>query len=438
MAQHHKLSLFAAVLININIMIGAGVFINTTELAQWAGALGVLSYVIIGIIMLPLILSISRLLILHPTGGFYVFGSKEINQFVGFLAAWSYFIGKLGSATIMIHVSVLFLQKILPFLAQLHPFVLDFSFLSTFILCNMLNVKTGSQLQAIFTILKLTPIFFLAIFGLFLFKGNNFSSSYRIWEGIPFTIPLVLFSILGFEAACSLSSRIENPEKNASRAVLISYGIVIFIYCIYQFVAFGALAPNILHYLDYRSIFPGLIGKLFPHASYTQTLVNMFHIAIASSALSGSYSIIFSNTWNIYTLAEHKHLFFSSWFTTLNRHHIPWLCVLTEGLVCTIHLLVTQGAQVPLQLTGSLGCTIAYTLSILALLAAKKNYPQLRINMFIPALGLCSCLLLLSSCIYTMYYAGLTALISLISLIIIGIIMFFTSNQHAPVNVASK
>ena len=40
MSETHKLSLTTAILININIMIGVGVFINTTALAKQAGSFG--------------------------------------------------------------------------------------------------------------------------------------------------------------------------------------------------------------------------------------------------------------------------------------------------------------------------------------------------------------------------------------------------------------
>jgi len=428
MATHHKLSLFTAVLVNINIMFGAGVFINTTILAQRAGALGALSYALLGIIMLPLILSIARIVNIHPTGNFYIYGQKELNPFAGFFSAWSYIVGKLASATIMTHVFSLFLRVLVPPLAQTNVYLLDLSFFVMFVLLNLLHVKTGGTMQTIFAGLKIFPIVFLVLTGLYIFNGSNFNTATYLWEDIPSTLPLVLFSILGFEAACSLSSKIENPEKNASRAILISYAIAITTYCIYQLVVYGALAPDLAHYFDYRSIFPGLMSKLLPnYPTQAQILVNIFHIAIASSALSGSYGIFFSNSWNLYALAQHNHLFFSSWFTQLNTHHIPWLCVLAEGIICSIHLFVTHASQIPLQLTGALGCAIGYTMSVTALIAAKKHRPQISTGWFVPLLGFGSCMLLLTSCIQTLYIAGLSVLLSFASLLSFGAIMFMST-----------
>ena len=49
-------------------------------------------YILVGILMLPLILSIAQLLRLHPAGGFYTFAQKEINPFMGFLSGGAIYI----------------------------------------------------------------------------------------------------------------------------------------------------------------------------------------------------------------------------------------------------------------------------------------------------------------------------------------------------------
>ena len=130
--NEYKLSLPTAILINVNIMLGAGIFINTPTLAQRAGLLGAFMYLLVGILMLPLILSIAQLLRLHPAGGFYAFGQKEVNPFIGFLSGWSYFTAKLASCMVMIHVSVTLIQNIFPLLNSVHPFALDLAVVGFF------------------------------------------------------------------------------------------------------------------------------------------------------------------------------------------------------------------------------------------------------------------------------------------------------------------
>src|SRR5271155_4816079 len=152
--QKTYLKLPIVILININIMLGTGIFLNTTKLARQAGALGALSYIIIGVLMLPLVLSITELSRLHPTGGFYAFGSKEISPLVGFVSTWAYFIGKLASACVGIHFAVTLIQYLIPPLAIINTFAADCTLITIFVMLNMLNMKTGGKIQTLFIVMK--------------------------------------------------------------------------------------------------------------------------------------------------------------------------------------------------------------------------------------------------------------------------------------------
>src|SRR5579871_2159247 len=142
--QRYELSLFAAIIINLNIIIGSGVFINTAELAKRAAMFGGLCYAIVGLLLFPLILSFAQLLQLHPGGGFYSFAEKSLSPFVGFLSTWCYFTTKLSSATLIIHIFVSIMQKMFPLLAQYDAFALDLGVLTVIITLNMLNMRIGS------------------------------------------------------------------------------------------------------------------------------------------------------------------------------------------------------------------------------------------------------------------------------------------------------
>lgn len=128
----NRLSLFAAILININIMLGVGIFANTVILSQRAGGFGCFSYAIIALLLLPLIVTIARLISLYPDAGFYGYGANAIHPFAGFIAAWSYFTGKIASATFMIHVGISMLQQVMPAIQQVSIVFLDAAVLLLF------------------------------------------------------------------------------------------------------------------------------------------------------------------------------------------------------------------------------------------------------------------------------------------------------------------
>lgn len=426
-SEDYKLSLTSAIFININIMLGAGIFINTPTLAQKAGLLGAGMYILIGILMLPLILSVAHLLRIHPAGGFYVFAQKEINPLMGFFSGWSYFISKSASCMLMIHVSVTLLQRIFPGLNFLSPYLLDFLIVGFFCALNFLNIKAGSTIQKMFIGFKTIPIFFAIVASLFLLQAENFSSANILEEGIPTSLPLVIYAVIGFEAACSMSSKIKDAKKNAPLAVLISFGIVIGIATLYQALFYGALGQELKLCESHCDTFPTLIHRLFGDTFFGNKMEGILHLAIASSTLGAAYGIIFSNSWNLHILAQNKHIRFSALFTKLNSNMIPFACVVVEGVLCLVYLLVSQGVLIPLQQIGALGCVIAYTVSVISLLRATKN--DNTINAWIPRLGLVSCALLLTACIRSFFINGMSSLLIFAFLLLLGLAMYFSTSR---------
>lgn len=427
----HKLSLLSAILININIMLGSGIFINTVVLTKQAGSLGAAVYLIVGLLLLPLIIGIGQLLHYHhESGTFYDFG-KSVSPFFGFLSSWSYFTAKMSSSALGVHVCLSFLQSVIPVLQCIPILLFDASVICFFTLLNLLNLKIGKSIQYSFIGIKLIPIFFVIFAGLHLFNGAHFSPDTFIWSGIPTAIPLVLYAFSGFEASCSLSSRLKDPKKNGPRAIFISYAIVVTIVFLYQFLFYGSLGPMLGRIANgYLGSYPALLEKLsFHSADIKNGLQTLLSIAIASSSLGASYGIMFSNGWNLYTLAHNNHTFARKLFTALNAHGVPYACIVAEGALALAYIFISQGKQVPLQQVSALGGTIAYTLSSIALLIL--TYKSRNIIGTIPVLSLLSCLLLFASFVWAIAVNGPTLMLAVFfALLIFGSFMFY--RKHEP------
>jgi len=428
MTEQRPLSLTEAIIINVNIMLGIGIFVNTVELAKRTGALGGFAYLIVGFLMLPLVISLAKLTNLHPDGGFYTFGKKEISTFAGFISAWGFLLGKLSSGAFMIHIALSLIQQLIPILQSINIFILDTIVIICFVLLNMLAMKSGGRIQAGFTILKLVPIAFAIFIGLFLFSGSNISEVHIVWSGIPLAIPLLFYAMLGFESACLLSNKIENPEKNAPKAILISYITVLVIATLFQFILYGTLGSTLAEQSNYLYAFPEFLKKLLPTSpiaiSYLKVIL---HLAIASSALGGSYGIMFSNAWNLYILALNNHTFFPKLFTKFNRHAIPAFCVIIEGLLYLVYLFVSGGNQLAMQPLSVFGVVIGYTISVIALLKATITRSDVAIQLWIPIIALITCVILTTACILSLIQVNVSAFITFSILVTLGCVMFFSS-----------
>lgn len=429
MSQSYKISLPAAIIINMNIMLGVGLFVNTITLSKMAGILSPAIYLLVAILMLPLVLSIAKLLRLHPGGSFYTFGSKEINPLVGFLGAWSYFISKMASSALMIHFATLIIQNTFPILKNLPILGLDLAIISIFAALNTQNMKTGSKIQTVFMFLKVIPVLFIVVSGLIFFDLININTDIAL-SSIPLSIPLIIYAFSGFEASCSLSSHIENPEKNAPKATLTAYFLVASLAALYQLMFYGMIGTNLGKLSHYFEIFPAVIHKILGAGSILgNKLQAILQLAIAISSFGGSYGIMFSNCWNLHTLAKEGHLIGSNLIAKLNKHGAPVICVMAEALIAIIYILATQGESVPLQQIGAFGGTLAYSTCVLALLINALRQPN-RKDLPLPILGCISCIILLASCINGFLTKGTYSPLALFALLILGIGMFFIKNQR--------
>lgn len=420
--KNNTISLFSAVIININIIIGSGVFINTAELARRAGVLGGLSYVIVGLLMLPLILSFVKLLEIYPSGGFYAFCSTAIHPIIGFLNTWCYFFAKLSSATLSIHIFTVLLQKTFPALSIINPLIFDVAILALLLGLNMLNVRTGSKIQNWVMLFKLFPLFFVILIGVFFIQKTNLTPIHQLWSGIPSAIPLVLHALLGFEIACAISRNLENPKVDGPRAIIISYSAVIILFVLYQTIFYGILGSDLAAQTDYRGAFPLLINK-YGISDYARNILgHIIHLAIATSALSAAFGIIFANMWNLYSLAELGHIIAPTTIMQRNRFNIPFVCVLSQGIIMVTYLLVMCGKTTTFQQLSALGATITYALSIWGLYA---TYKQHRHSLIIPLLGLLNCSLLLATSLYALWITdNVLPLQLLLSIMGCGIIVY--------------
>ena len=73
-----KISLFLAIIVNINIVIGGGFFLSIQTLSPQAGVLAPLSWLVVGLLLFPLTLALATLAKQHAvSGGLFVYSHKK-------------------------------------------------------------------------------------------------------------------------------------------------------------------------------------------------------------------------------------------------------------------------------------------------------------------------------------------------------------------------
>ncbi len=413
MPHNIKIPLWVAILININIVIGAAFFVVVQDTSTAGGMLAPVSWLLCGLVLLPLVIVLAKLSQTFPSaGGLYVYSQKQLGPIWGFISGWSYFIGSAAFNAIIIHAFCQDLQRtnlLAPFFrtSHLNGLLLDFIVILLFSLLNLLNVKFLEGFQIGLIIFKAIPILAIIIAVPFLWDINGISTASVSFSNFLETIPLVLFAYIGIEACCSIADKIENGKKNAAKVIFISFAIVVTVYTLLQ------LAILLIHGTSGASSFLSILPKLTSNPMIIMWGNYFIHLSILLSFLGGFYGMFYFNNWNLFAIAEEKHILFSSVLTKLNKNATPWVCVLVQTALCIAFLLFTSKEH-SLTVMGDFGVMIAYLLSVIAFLTLFKKVAGY--------LALISSFILIYLCTKKLFSFGFECVVPFIGLIILGIL----------------
>lgn len=248
-----KIGLITSTSYVVGSMIGAGIFVLPAILARY-GSISILGWVFTGIgaLILARIFGNFSKLIVNKSGGPYAYSRAGFGDFIGFLVAWGYWISIWVSNAALAITIVGALSFFFPMLDS-DPIIrvlIGLSIIWLFTWINTRGIKESGKVQVVTTILKLLPLGFVIIAGLFLFDINNFPAFNLTNESNLAIFPVVaattLFAFLGFETASIPATSIKNPEKTIPKATLIGTIIVALVYILGTFVLFGILPMDVL------------------------------------------------------------------------------------------------------------------------------------------------------------------------------------------------
>jgi APA family basic amino acid/polyamine antiporter len=163
----NKLGIWTSTSLVVGNMIGAGIFLMPSTLANY-GAISLVGWIIsaIGALLLAKIFSNLSKLLPAADGGPYAYSQKGLGDFAGFLVAWGYWIS-LWCANAAIAVSLVSaLSSFFPILANSAAAAVGTGLFAIWFLTwiNTKGILASGRLQLVTTILKIIPLILVAIF----------------------------------------------------------------------------------------------------------------------------------------------------------------------------------------------------------------------------------------------------------------------------------
>lgn len=248
-----KIGLITATSLVVGNMIGVGIFVLPAVLANY-GSISILGWVFtaVGALILAKIFSNFSKIIVSKSGGPYIYSKTGFGDFIGFLVAWGYWIScwiSNGAVAIAIIGAFGFFFPVLTS-NPIYSVSAGLSLIWLFTWINSRGIKESGRIQLITTILKILPLIFIILVGIFFFDFNNFPAFNITGESDFTTISavatLTLYAFLGIECATIPAGEIKNPAKTVPRATMLGTIIVTVLYILGTIVLFGIIPLDTL------------------------------------------------------------------------------------------------------------------------------------------------------------------------------------------------
>lgn len=375
MQTHDKIPFWTAVLMSINIIEGAGIFFAPGATAAAAGSISFIIWPLVALLIFPIVWGIAQTARAYPgEGGFYYYCSTGINQTTGFLAQWAYLIGYVGTAgtlTVVLR-DGLINQFGFTSIAH-HPYLFAAVVIAFFSALNLFSLSSISKIQSLGTLLKVFPLFFVAVILAWYW---NPSMTYALGniKCLDTAIPSAMFGLIGFEACCSIGHFLEGGPSQVSKVILTAFSAVVALYTLFHLGVTHIMGPENLAAYG-APLFPKFMGL---SAGLTSAILVLITICIYFSYCNTIFGISLSNITNLYTIASRKLIPGNEQLTKLNGAHRPYVVTIIHAVFLWLLLTVVSERQILIAFTN-FGVVTAFVLALIALSVYQlkhKKYGQ--------------------------------------------------------------
>lgn len=364
-----KIGLWAASVVGINAMIGAGVLTIPTMLSNIVGPAGIISSILSVFFVLCIGLSLGRAADIYPGAGWnYLYPSKWAGHRVGFLSSFCYLFAIIVAMGFLVQQAGIYCAQFIP----ISPKPLSAIILLVLTLLVLMGAQAASWSQYLIVIFVIVPLLLTAIFCWSSFDANLIKPFVpygvsSIFKGMS----TILFAFLGFESIASLYPIVEDPQKNIPKAFLISILTVGILYVLFIYGILFAV-PSLYFNLGISEPLSSVLASFFPSYKFLSVLVLV-------GAVFGILGTIHSMLWSVSelftgVLQRSKSKFVANCFK--KNFWNEKIAIIVTALLIFISFLILH-ARILIPMTVFL-IVPSYVLSIASLLFVKKEWSSYR------------------------------------------------------------
>ena len=236
--------LLGATVINLNAVVGSGIFALPALLFAAAGTFSPFAILIFACFYGSIMAVIAKLsTVFRQSGGHQLYAEHAFGKVVGFQAGWFGLGANMAAAAANFHVLVSYLASIFPFfgdpvmrLATIAALIAMFAAIS---ISGTLRAVRAIELG---TVLKLAPILLLCVVG-FVQNGMPTDVALPVFSKVESIALLLAFAFSGADMATAAAGETKEPRKTVMRAIFLNLAGIALFYALVQW-AYIAIAPD--------------------------------------------------------------------------------------------------------------------------------------------------------------------------------------------------
>jgi len=239
-----ELGVLSVTAITAGIVIGAGVFVVTGIAAKYAGALTWVSYAIGAVPVILVGLSTIMLNLMYPVEGgeSYVYPTRVVNNYAGFLSGWAMWLALIGPVAITAKAFIMYVNALPGLETKLNILAGGVIVTVVFFIINWLGIKTVKVIQNILFLFMVAGLVIYIILGLPHLNGEYIAMGSPkgfggVWKGAS----LLIFAYAGLTLAADLGEEAKNPARTISWGISLGVIIPAILYILSAFVSTGII-----------------------------------------------------------------------------------------------------------------------------------------------------------------------------------------------------
>lgn len=363
MSNTGKFGLLACISLIMGNMIGSGIFLLPSALAQF-GSISLVGWVVSTGGALLLAFVFSSLSEAHPTtGGPYAYTRAMLGDFAGFQVGLCYWLAAMFSISAMMVAFSSYLSAFLPILKthKLYAYGVSMTLLWTIAAINLNGIKPMKIFQTTTTVCKILPLLLVVGFGLFHMNFDNFKdfnvSEQSNVSAIALSAILTMWALMGLESATVPAEHVDNPRRTIPLATYIGTALAACVYILCSAVILGLIPVTELQasnspFIDAGHVLFGHWGAVF--------------IGVIALISSGSCAIGWVLIQAEVPLACANDNLFPKFFARKNSNNIPSTAMIISTIIVSLIMLMMLSDKLLANFTRLVEYSaLGYLLSIL-------------------------------------------------------------------------